>query len=351
VEIHDVSVSVTGTVGVLVSGIASLTVENLDLTGNVTEAEKDGVPPDPDSTRYAVVGMAVVKTGQADISALTAQGFAAYGVVLFETDTSWDGGEVHHLVGTGIQAAGPAEVSLANLNIHHVWQGATPFGYGIVASHDVHLVTENVTIEDNGLAGLLMDHATGEHRNITISRNGSRGAWLQNCHPRDRALGSVAVGFMGDGNHLDDNSGVAFGVFNSSGVLLENAEINNTAMVTMVALDAGQVEIGDGIEIVGSTDLEFSNVSLDNNARAGVVIDGRTTELSESDTQVAFNQVEISGDGDRGFQAQNGSPSSEPDVVSPGLQAADAVGGFLDVASAVDTANIPAPAEIIDVDI
>ena len=119
----------------------------------------------------------------------------------------------------------------------------------------------------------------------------------------------------------------------------------------MVALGAGEAQIGDGIEIIGSDNLEFSDVTLSDNARAGVVVDGRTPELPESNTTVDFVNVEISGDGDRGFASQNGSASSSPNVVTPALQQADQMGGFLDVAAGLDSANIPAPEGIIDVDI
>jgi hypothetical protein len=350
-EISDLQVSVSGSVGVMVKGLASLTVANLDLTGNVTEADKDGVPIDPDPDRYAIVGLALVKVGQADISQVTAQGFAAYGVVLYESPTVWDGGEVHHLVGTGIQAAGPVEVTLKNLRVHHIWQGATPFGYGIVASHEVHLVTESVTVEDSGLAGMLMDHATGLHTDIKISRSGSRGIWIQHCKPKTKVLDATAVEFTGLENQLDDIRGVAFGVFMSEGISLSNAQINETKKITMAALGAGEAEIGDGIELIGSNNLEFNDVTLNNNERAGVVVDGRTEELNESDTTVAFNNVEISGDGDRGFAEQNGTATSAPEVVTPALQQADAAGGFLDVAAGLDVTNLPDPEGYIDIDI
>jgi hypothetical protein len=351
IRLDDVQVTVSGAVGVKLEALSQVTVQDLDITGNVTEAEKDGIPVDPDPQRYAVVGLALVQVGQADLGNLTAQGFAAYGVILYESPSTWDGGEVHHLVGTGIQAAGAVEVTLKNLNVHHVWQGATPFGYGVVASHEVNLVTENLTIEDNGLAGILIDHATGTHIDIKVKRNGNRGIWIQHCTPKDRLAGSAAVTFQGTGNHLDDNAGVGFGVFQSQGISLQNAQINNTKKITMVALGAGEAQIGDGIEIIGSDDLEFSDVTLDNNERAGVVVDGRTPELPESDTTVDFVNVEISGDGDRGFASQNGTASSSPTVTTPALQQADELGGFLDVAAGLDAANIPAPDAIIDIDI
>jgi hypothetical protein len=350
-ELKDLSIASTGGVGLQVWEACSVKADNVDFTGNVDSENKNGIPVDPDKTRYAVVGMALVKVGQADLTQVTATGFAAYGVVLYETTTVWDGGEVQELVGTGIQAdggsadAGEVVVTLRNLTVHHVWKGATPYGFGVVASNGVHLVTENVTIENNDTAGLMMDNATGDHKDSKIRSNKNRGVWLQHCNlPRAGETQTVII--HGQNTDLDENHGVAVGIYKSKNVSISDGHINNTHKTIMPTESGGDTQIGDAIEIFESDQLTFTDLTLDNNERAGIVLDGGTLAT----TNVTFTNVQISGEGDRGFVHQNTTPTSSPEVVTEALRQADLDGGPLDVATNFGIENLPSPKDIIEID-
>jgi hypothetical protein len=326
-----------------------LSVFSSEFTGNVTEQMEPGIPAVPDGSVHALAGLALVRVGQVDLEDVDLSGFASAGALFVHSTVEWQDGEVHHLVGTGVHAMGQSHGTLRDLSIHHIWGGATPFGYGLVASDGAHLVTERVTIEDSKTAGMLMNQATGEHVDIGVRRNGSRGVMIQNCVP-DRQ-DTDAVVFSGTQNAFEDNGGVAFFVFQSQGISLSSGSIDTTSKVPMIPYGkevSDSVQIGDGIEIIGSDRLAFSDLSLNSNARAGVIVDSRDN-LQES-TEVSFSNVTIAGEGDRGFVEQFGAASSAPEVTSPDLQAADELGGDLDVAKDLESDNIPAPDDIIDIE-
>ena len=140
------------------------------------------------------------------------------------------------------------------------------------------------------------------------------------------------------------------GVYKSTGVQLADATIDATQKISMIPYGSptGAVQVGDGIEVIGSDDLAFSSIRMNDNTRAGVVVDGR--ETAGGVTNVTFNDVEVDGVGDRGFVEQHGTASLAPDVVSETLIQADLLGGTLDVARQLDTEMVPAPDNIIEID-
>ena len=343
------SISVTGGFCIKVSEIGSLTASNLSLSGNVTEDVQGTIQAKPNGELWALAGLAVVKVGTADLQNINATGFASCGVLLHRTPTTWANGTMSEMVGSGVHVDGQAAVSLNNITSHDIWGGATPFGYGLVASNQAEVNTERMTAKDNFVAGMLLDNATGTHVDATVTGNKSRGVWIQHC---GEAGGGPSVTFSGVGTNLDGNQGVAFGVYHSAGVSLSDAHISGTQGANHIPYgqETGMVQIGDGIEITYSDELAFTNLVLDNNTRAGVVVDGRDEQGAAGHvTNVTFDNVTISGDGQRGFANQHGTTTSNPVVVTPALQDADAQGGILDVARGLGVGNIPAPDNIIDI--
>jgi hypothetical protein len=343
------NVSVTGGFCVRVREIGSLTAENLDLSGNVVWDVQSTIQAKPSGDRWALAGLAVIKVGQADLKNIDATGFASCGVLLHRTPAVWDGGEMHEMVGSGVHVDGQALVTLKNVSSHDIWGGATPFGYGLVASNGAEVNGEGVIARDNHVAGMLFDHATGEHTDVVVTGNNSRGVWIQYC---GQAGSGPSVVFSGTENNLDGNDGVAFGVYYSAGVSLSNGHVSGTQGANHIpyGLETGMVQIGDAVEITYSDELTFKNLALDNNIRAGVVVDGRDGDGNPGhETNVLFENVKISGDGQRGYADQHGTTTSAPEVITPGLQDADALGGDLDVARGLGVDNVPAPDNIIEI--
>lgn len=347
--LRDLVISATGGFCVKVVEIGSLTAENLELSGNVTQDVQGTIQAKPNGDLWALAGLAAVKVGQADLKNINASGFASCGVLLHRTPTTWDGGLMRELVGSGVHVDGQATVSLQNITTRDIWGGATPFGYGLVGSNQAVVNTERMTSQDNFVAGMLFDHATGTHVDAVVTGNQSRGVWIQHC---GQAGGGPSVVFSGTGTNLDNNSGVGFGVYYSAGVSLSDTHINGTQPVEHIPYgqQTSKVEIGDGIEITYSDELTFANLVLDSNTRAGVVVDGRDEQGTAGHvTNVTFTNATISGDGQRGFANQHGTATSTPDVVTPALQDADAQGGILDVARGLGVGNIPSPDNIIEI--
>jgi hypothetical protein len=342
--LSDVDVSVEGGVGLQVSGVCSVQADGVRFAGNIDETNRDGIPVEPDQARFAAVGIALVSVGQANLTQLEATGFAAFGVVLLDTPATWDGGEVYRGVGTGVQVGGPVTVTLKNLSIHDVWMGATPFGYGIVASDGAHLVTEQVIAENNDNAGLLMDNASGEHTDSRF-RSNHRGVWIQTCTTPPPGKDRVVV-FRGDATELSDNLGVGVGIHGSSGVTVSGGIIRGTSKMQMATQAGGEAPIGDGIDIYASGDLIFEDLAIEDNQRAGVAVDcGGADSLD-----ITFTDVSISGGGERGFSVANGTVSSAPEVTTEALRQADLAGEPLDVAADLGAEGVPAPDAIIDID-
>ncbi len=347
--LSDLDVSVTGGFGIKVISIGSLTAENLELSGNVTKEIQGSIQAKPNGDLWALAGLAVIKVGEADLKTIDAMGFASCGVLLHQTPTVWDGGEMHEMVGSGVHVDGQAQVSLNNISSHDVWGGATPYGYGFVASNQAEMNTEGAVARDNDMVGMLFDHATGEHTDAVVTGNQSRGVWIQHC---GQAGGGPSVVFSGAGTDLDGNHGVAFGVYYSAGVSLADGHISGTQGANHIpyGLETGMVQIGDAIEITYSDDLTFKDLVLDNNTRAGVVVDGRDQDGNTGhETNVLFDNVKISGDGERGFATQHGTSTSAPEVITTSLQEADILGGELDVARGLGVGNVPAPENIIEI--
>jgi hypothetical protein len=345
----DLVISVTGGFCVKVQEIGSLTAENLELSGNVTQDVQGTIQAKPNGDLWALAGLAAVKVGQADLKNVNAIGFASCGVLLHRTPTVWDGGEMREMVGSGVHVDGQAAVTLKNVSSHDIWGGATPFGYGLVASNQAEVNTEGMTSKDNFVAGMLFDHATGENIDAVVTGNQSRGVWIQHC---GEAGGGPSVVFSGAATDLDNNQGVAFGVYHSAGVSLSDAHINGTQGANHIPYgqETGMVQIGDAIEITYSDELTFTDLALDSNTRAGVVVDGRDEQgTAGHETNVTFSNVKISGDGQRGFADQHGTSTSAPEVITPALQDADIQGGILDVARGLGVGNVPAPDNIIDI--
>lgn len=349
--LNEVAVSAVGGVGFRAEGLSSLSIKALELSGNVAASQFGTITLNPDPNDFAVAGLVIRSTGNAALDDITATGFAAYGALIEDTPTTWNDGEVHGVVGTGIYISGSVEATFTGVNVHDVADGATPFGYGIVATGGVHLVTDGLSAKDNRVAGVLMDHATGQHTNVAITGNGSRGIWIQYCAATTER--PVAVELSGSATTLDGNKGIAFGVYQSTGVSLLGGYLGQTGIISIVEYGSagGRVDMGDGVQIIDSNGLVFRDLLIENNERAGLILDGDPDFAGGTlpSIDILFDNVTIDGTGDRGFVLQNGTSASTPDVVSTSLQAADTAGGDLAVAKQLAPGDLPSPVDLLGI--
>ncbi len=349
--ITNLTVSATGNGAVIIGGLASFTADGLTVTGNVEETDFGGITTTVDPETFTLVGLLISEVGAVDLTDVEASGFASYGVMILQSPTTWTNGDVHDGVGTGVWVGGDVEVSLTNVSSHDIAVGATPYGYGVVAANGVNLETDEMVARDNGLAGVLMDHAIGRHLNPTVSGNRYRGMWIQYCEGATPEV--VAVEVSGGGAALTNNFGVALGVYQSRGISITDTELSGTKNAPMMSFgsETQLTEIGDGVMIIDSNDLVFHGLVIDSNDRAGFVLDGNPGLVGGPIPAIdaIFDNVQISGAGERGFVLQNATVISEPSVITTSLQTADALGGDVEVANQLTT--LPDPiglAAIID---
>ena len=340
--ITEVEVSTQGSYGVKISDLNNVIINGLYLRGNVTEEDSYTITPSPDETEYSISGLSLINLNSAQLNQVKAVKFASYGVIIIDSEVLWDNGEIFNTVATGIFVGGENTVTISNVSVYDVKKGITPYGYGIVATENATLITDNLTLKNNGLAGILMDHAFGQHSNLKILENKNRGIWIQFCKPKDET-NDMAVTILGTETLMSDNFGIAFGVFESKGIEMTGGEINNTSKTPVITYndDVGLTDIGDAMEILKSDVLKFKDITLNNNERAGIVLDGDMDLLNSNENElpklnVTFENVSIGGIGERGFSLQNAQIDMHPDVTSQALIDADTIGESLFVAKEID---------------
>ena len=353
--IKDTTVESSSYIGVYVNDITKLTINNLELTGNVTGDMQNLITVSPDRAKYAAGGLLVKKCESADINNVKATAFASFGASFSSTQVKWKTGEVYDVVGTGVFVEGDKKADFEDIDVHDIKNGATPFGYGIVGSNGITLNTKNVSLTKNALAGMLLDKSKGIHEDITVNSNINRGVWVQFCGEDSNEENEGAeenvepiIKFIGNNPNFDNNSGVALGIFQSYNIELNNIQINNTQKIKMVTAntETSMTEIGDAVEIINSNKLILKNMIIDSNTRSGIFIEGNSapvegTENNISELNIQIEDVEISGEGDRGFVIQNATIGKKPTVIGDQLIQADLAGGVLDVAKEVAVDSIP----------
>ena len=347
--LNNINVSIKGKYGINANELNKIVINNVSIIGNVTKNEMGTITSNPNSDKLAIVGILITNTKNCMMNDINISGVASVGIQLDNAFAEISDSEIHDSIGAGIIASGDREISIINTSINNIEAGATSFGFGIVAINNVHINTENIVLRKNALAGMLMDHATGKHTNLTVEENINRGVWVQFCEPKTDMNDNLAVKFDGELNVFKDNEGVSLGFYKTNKISMQNAEFYETKKLEMLAYDGmtGMIEVGDAIEIIYSNAIDLSNLVMDNNKRAGLLIDGNpeledtTTDLPQID--ISFNNVLISGNGDRGFVLQNGEVSrigQGPRIDSDHLIQADEIGGSLEIPQYFEL-NIP----------
>ena len=310
------------------------------------------VNPDTES-KYSLIGIALSKVENANINNLKSSGFASSVVQIIDSNTIITNGEISKSLSTGVLISDKAEVTLKNMNISSIYSGATPYGYGVVVKENAHLITENVELSNNKMAGMLIDHATGHHKDLLIDKNINRGVWMQFCEARTGFNNDLAVAFEGANTTFSNNQGISFGAYKSKGINVDSATITDTSKLQMVAEGTvtGLEEIGEGIEILASSNVKLKDMVIFNSERIGVVVDFDPEMQDIQDNlpmmDVVFDNVIIDGVGDRGFSEQRGRIDQGPVVIPESLIEADAVGGLLNTVKPLLIDNLPS-AVLID---
>ncbi len=179
---------------------------------------------------------------------------------------SWTGGGVTGNVGIGLDVTGQETVTADGLEIGGTYNGLSQTVasvYGGVFANGANVTARGLTVHDNAGYGLLHAAATATYDNLTVNDNGAAGVWV-----------GQSDGFSIDGGHVTGNAFAGILVDESQNVSITNTDVTSTQAATRTLNETATVNVGDGIELMGSTTaVGLDTVTLTDNARVGLLVD------------------------------------------------------------------------------
>ncbi len=173
----------------------------------------------------------------------------------------------------GLSVVG-ASVTIDNVIVSDTTVGSSfEAGGGVSISACSAVDANDLTVSRNVDFGMLVDDSTLTLNQATIDDN-LRGMWVQ-AIGATRSTDSVSV----VNAVIRGNQGVGFGVDrNAINVSIERSQITDTRLSALPVLvngvSASVLDVGDGLAWLGASQLSITDVSLSNNARIGLLIDG-----------------------------------------------------------------------------
>ena len=177
------------------------------------------------------------------ITASQGIGLLVTGAKLEATDN--DIGDTRHAAGfaRGVQIQGGAAVVLRGNRVHH--------GVG---------------------QGIVLDSVTGTLEQNTVEGNQERGIWLQHIS---------SPGLKLTQNTITANERAGLGATDSTAVTITGGRIEGTKKLD-VMLQGKTGKVGDGIQVLGQSDVQISGVTLKDNERIGLIIDNARASASNT---------------------------------------------------------------------
>ena len=305
VRIEQVTVFCNKGIGLAADGLTGLVVDQSTFTGESSSTNDLRYPIDPKN--YPAIGFVISKVKELLLDEVSVNGFTGIASILQDTQGQWKTGGVVDNIGIGILVDGGA-IDLENLtverttNCEHISCAIENQVYGIAAINSAHLTTTSVTTRENDGIGLFHHRATGHHTGLQASNNKHAGVWLQYI---DGNLNEPGISIGGAANVIRANGGGAVVILESGGIILANAELAKTSLITIPNTEDCELcnnTIGDGVHIVNlKDDLSFRNLLISDNTRVGVLLSG-----NEAQASVGMQNVQITGEGNYGLIAQDG---------------------------------------------
>lgn len=311
VVIERVDVRATRGVALAVADAVDATIRDVNLQGPVTieNALRQPAPPapdedDPEAYQDALAafardtaphGLVVVAVADATLEGITAHGFAQVGALIYDSHGRWTGGEVSGNLGLGLAQFG-GDLVVEGVSVTTTLKGSRllpPFG--VLLADDASFESTDLVVADNESQGIVQIASTALHTNLTASGNGETAIFVQD-----------ATALTIEGGELSDNALAGIIARDSTGISLHDLSIRDTRLATTV-VDTGSAEVGDGIQLTGSTDdVDVDTVTLSGNQRAGLLIDLH----GGTGAGVHLAGLTVDGTGDQyGVIAQDGTPA------------------------------------------
>ena len=332
--IERVGVKATRGIGIGAEELRSLTLSEVALEGPVNADNANSFMPDVTAQDTATHGLVLVRVESASISNVTASGFAAFGALLVESTTTWQGGGVSGNMGTGLMVhAGSA--TLEGLEMCRTLQGMRFIpSYGGVFVAGASVETTGVEVCEGDGYGLLHDRVSARHVDLVARDNGDAAVWAQKC---------PSFELSGEGAQISGNRFAGVVLVETENAMVSGASIDANEITVRVFDETGAVEVGDGVQVVrpkGPVILE--NLSFSNNERAGILLDLGGGSMDD----VTLDAVTVDGTGDQlGALAQDGTIPEGWDlgVTRTGATVVNdaALVGSLPIVGVVSTNSVP----------
>lgn len=291
--LEGVDVDASRGVGIGIDGTPMVTLRAVHLRGPVSPENADELASDVDPTVSATHGLVLLDVGDATLEDVTATGFASYGALLVGSTARWNAGALDQNLGIGLCVDG-GTVTVDALSIAGTLQGSRlrP-SYSTLLTGGSAVDSSGLTIRDSAAYGMVVVEATGHHEGLVAEDNGDAAVWIQSSTSLEIA-----------GSTLSRNRFAGVAAADSSGVVISDSEIGDTTLATSLFLDAAPIEVGDGVQLVGSAEaIRLEALALRNNGRVGLLLD-----LDGASTAgVSLDDVTVEGSGEAlGAIAQNG---------------------------------------------
>lgn len=279
-RVSEVTVEAITGVGAALATSGLVTLTGSTLRGTVTEANRDDSRWLSVTASDAPTHGLVASTGRLALSSSRVEGFAEVAVALGggmggEPDlvsATIEGTTIGHGLGVGLTTRA-GTLTLTDAHIEDVWTGVRgwPSYCGFV---------EAGTVSSSGLAlsrcdgyGLVQIAGDTAHSALTITTTGDVGLWV----------GAGASASVEGGSRIADTAFAAITAVDAASLSLADVDVAEVRAVRRTVLVRGAIEIGDGIDLVG-TSFSLRNVTIASAERVGLLVDAS-----------AFSAADLSG--------------------------------------------------------
>lgn len=294
VAVERVSIDAERGIGMGVENLGKITLDDIRLTGPVTQENYREIPLYPIPEETATHGLVIVRVGDtdaedvrhttnvADLHDVEASGFAQFGLLFIDSATEWQGGSSTQNISNGLMVhSGLA--SLSDVTLCDTYR-SNVMSYGGAFVAGAHVETQNVTV-CNGELGMFHDSSRVLHVDLEVVDTSYVGVWAQRCH---------AVELSGQTALLRNALGGTVFV-QTDEAIVNGGEIRDTVLLPGVWGLDGRIDVGDGVQVTQPEGpVTLRNLTLSANERVGLLLSLNDNEWD--DLQIESISVDGSGD-------------------------------------------------------
>jgi hypothetical protein len=259
--VEHVAIHATRGIGLGVEGSPSVRLDSVELTGPVTEQNADSMGS-VTSTESATHGVVLIRVSSGQLSSVNVSGFASYGALFVGSDVTWTNGGASNNLGVGLSVEG-GHASLQEIDLHQTLQGFRLLtAFNGVFSSSAAIESSNLHVTSGQGYGLFHDTGSARHIGLDAHDNHEAAVWAQK-------LSSLEIS-----GALTTNTFAGIVAVNTGRIAVHDTTISGVHTATSVFEMLGAIHVGDGIQLVRSTDMaRFTNLNVDRAERVGILVD------------------------------------------------------------------------------